>query len=186
MNANIVVIVISVLYPFAVWIGTRQLSPRWVSLFLLAVLLTRILSFKKSKMMFLAVAGGLILAAVALFTNAALPLKLYPVVMNATLFLVFAASLVYPPTVIERIARLKEPELPSSAVFYTRRVTQVWCVFFIVNGAIAFYTSLYTSDAVWSLYNGLIAYFLIGLLLAIEYCVRIRFKRRHDADLSSP
>jgi uncharacterized membrane protein len=35
-------------------------------------------------------------------------------------------------------------------------------------------TAIWCSFSVWSLYNGLIAYILIGLLMAIEYRVRIR------------
>ena len=31
---------------------------------------------------------------------------------------------------IERFARIREPNLSMQAVSYTRRVTQVWCVFF--------------------------------------------------------
>ena len=31
---------------------------------------------------------------------------------------------------IERIARLQHPDLPPEGVVYTRRVTQIWCVFF--------------------------------------------------------
>ena len=61
----------------------------------------------------------------------------YPVLVNAILLAVFAASLWRPPTVIERIARLREPDLPPAAVVYTRRVTIVWSVFFALNGAAA-------------------------------------------------
>ncbi len=63
---------------------------------------------------------------------------------------------------------------------YTRRVTQVWCIFFFINGAIALGTALWASAAVWSLYNGVIAYLLMGGLLGGEYLVRLRFKQRHN------
>ena len=69
---------------------------------------------------------------------------------------------------------MRDPQLPEQAISYTRRVTQVWCVFFTVNGAIALYTALYASSALWSLYNGFLAYIFIGLLFAGEYCVRRR------------
>jgi uncharacterized membrane protein len=57
-------------------------------------------------------------------------------------------------------------------------VTQVWCWFFSVNGAIALATALWASPAIWTLYNGLIAYLVMGLLFAGEYVVRWHFKRR--------
>ena len=92
------------------------------------------------------------------------------------LLAVFAISLRYPPSAIERLARLQEPDLPESGVRYTRRVTQVWCGFFIVNGSIALATVLWASDAAWALYNGLIAYLLMGLLFAAEWLVRRRVR----------
>jgi len=58
------------------------------------------------------------------------------------------------PSMIERLARLREPRLPQAAIAYTRRVTQVWCVFFAINGAIALVTAIWASDQVWALYNG--------------------------------
>jgi uncharacterized membrane protein len=42
----------------------------------------------------------------------------------------------------------------------------------------ALYTALFTSMATWTLYNGLIAYLLMGLLFAGEYLVRLRVKAR--------
>jgi uncharacterized membrane protein len=108
-----------------------------------------------------------------------LPLKLYPVVVNGALLAIFAHSLIVPPTVVERLARLREPDLPAQARAYTRRVTQVWCGFFMVNGAIALFTALYASSALWWFYNGFLAYLFIGLLFAGEYFVRRQAKRRY-------
>ena len=95
------------------------------------------------------------------------------------LLVVFAASLAFPPTAVERIARLSEPDLPPSGVAYTRRVTQVWCGFFVLNGALALATALWMSDRAWALYNGLIAYGLIGLLFGVEWLVRQRVRAGH-------
>lgn len=92
---------------------------------------------------------------------------------------VFGHTLLFPPSLIERIARRREPDLPSHAVVYTRRVTQVWCVFFAINGGIALMTTLWCSPKIWALYNGVIAYLLMGLLFGGEYLVRLHFKRQH-------
>jgi uncharacterized membrane protein len=66
-------------------------------------------------------------------------------------------------------------------VAYTRRVTQVWCGFFVVNGLLALGTALWASEALWSLYTGVIAYVLMGVLFGVEYLVRLRFKRMQNA-----
>lgn len=108
-----------------------------------------------------------------------MPLQFYPVLINLILLVVFGISLIRPPTMVERLARLREPNLPPAAIIYTRRVTQVWCGFFIVNASISFAIQLWASPATWSLYNGVISYLLIGLLFGGEYLVRLRYKRRH-------
>lgn len=121
------------------------------------------------------------LAVVAALSNDALPLKLYPVIVNAGFLGLFGWSLYAPPTVIERMVRLRTPDLPPAAVTYINKVTAVWCAFFLVNGTVAFITARYASTAVWALYNGLIAYGLMGLLFAGEYLVRRRVMRRIHA-----
>jgi uncharacterized membrane protein len=124
-------------------------------------------------------AGALLLVAVAVWCNALLPLQLYPVLVNGALLVAFAWSLSSPQSMVERMARLSEPDLPPEGVAYTRTVTKVWCGFFVVNGSIALATALWATPAVWSLYNGVIAYGLMGLLFGGEYLVRLRFKRAH-------
>ena len=108
-----------------------------------------------------------------------LPLKLYPVLINLALLAAFGYSLRTPVSMVERLARLREADLPPAAVAYTRRVTQVWCGFFVFNGALALGTALWASAAVWSLYTGVISYVLMGTLFGIEFLVRLRFRRRH-------
>jgi uncharacterized membrane protein len=81
-------------------------------------------------------------------------------------------------SVIERLARLREPDLPPAGVLYTRRVTQIWCVFFIVNGAIALFTALHGDMQIWTLWNGLLSYFLMGTLMAGEWLIRRRIMKQ--------
>jgi uncharacterized membrane protein len=93
------------------------------------------------------------------------------------MLLLFSWSLLSPPSLIERLARIQHPDLPPEGVIYTRRVTQIWCVFFIVNGSIALVTALWSSFEIWSLYNGLIAYLLMGILFIGEYIVRMKTQK---------
>jgi uncharacterized membrane protein len=62
-------------------------------------------------------------------------------------------------------------------VRYTRTITLVWCAFFALNGALAIYTALLTSREAWALYNGFIAYLLMGALIAGERLTRRRLLR---------
>jgi uncharacterized membrane protein len=173
-------VVITLLYPLAIWLGYgQQVEPRVLAGLLLVAALVRLPTLKISKIGRWWLAGALLLAALAVWHNAMLPLKLYPVLVNAAMLAVFGYSLVVPPSMVERMARLTEPDLPPQAIGYTRSVTQVWCGFFVVNGLIALATALWASPAAWSLYNGVIAYVLMGILFSGEYLVRMRFKRRH-------
>jgi len=172
-------VIITLLYPFFIWIARGHIEPHWLAGLLIAVAATRLSSLKISGAARWSIAATLALAVVAIFSNTLLPLKLYPVLVNFGLLVAFAYSLLSPPSIIERFARLREPDLPAVAIGYTRRVTQVWCVFFIINGAIALGTALWASEAVWSLYTSVIAYVLMGLLFGGEYLVRRRFRRLH-------
>lgn len=162
-------------YPLAVYFGIQSVQPWQIASILGALLLVRLICGRTSG----AANQGLIIAALlfcglAVWNNDEITLRFYPALMNLGLLTLFASSLYFPPPVIERLARLQHPGLPPQGVLYTRRVTQVWCVFFLLNGLIAAATALWCSFACWSLYNGLLAYVLMGLLMAIEYWVRIR------------
>jgi uncharacterized membrane protein len=82
--------------------------------------------------------------------------------------------------VIERLARITEKNLPPAGVRYTRRVTQVWCIFFIFNGSVSLLTCLVGNVHWWTLWNAMVSYLLMGLLFACEWLVRQRVKRRYE------
>ena len=109
-------------------------------------------------------------------------LLLYPVLVNLVLFSLFFGSLYGKRTMVERFARFRTPDLTEETVAYTRSVTKCWSIFFVVNGSIAYVTGHYFSLDVWVLYNGFIAYMFMGLLLGIEFLVRVRvMSGAHDA-----
>lgn len=168
---------LSVGFPALVYFGRDRLSPQVLALVLaLIVWFRRKIAFGMRPSPWL-VAGGLLLACLALGRNDVLPLKLYPVLVNGALLAIFAASLWYPPPVAERIARLGYPDLPTEIVAYTRKVTRAWCVFFGANALTALWTAVWGSDDVWFYYNGIIAYLLAGLMFAGEWFLRRRLLR---------
>ena len=178
---NVLATVLTLAYPLAIWLGHGTLEPRWLACVLLLTAATRLPALTLSRSARWSMAGALVLVAVAVAANAILPLKLYPVLVNGAMLAAFGASLLSGPSMIERLARLREPGLPPAAVAYTRRVTQAWCLFFVLNGSAALGTALFASDAAWSLYNGVIAYLLMGAMFGGEYLLRLRFKRLHAA-----
>ncbi|OEZ63227.1 hypothetical protein [Duganella sp. HH105] len=179
MPMTVLTAAVTLLYPLAIWFGHGQVEPRWLAGLLLLAVATRLPALKLSGVARWSVAGALVLMACAAWSNLLLPLKLYPVLVNAALLAGFGYSLATPMSAVERMARLRGEDFPPVAQAYMRKVTQVWCGFFVVNGAIAFATALWASEAVWSLYTGVISYALMALLFGAEYLVRLRFKRLH-------
>ncbi|MCM5682696.1 hypothetical protein M8A51_24455 [Schlegelella sp. S2-27] len=164
-------VAVTLAYPFAVYWGLGRFEPRWLALLLLGLALVR-LGATRQRAWWLAVGVATLLAATTFFLNAALPLKLYPLLINGSMLALFTASLLKPPSAIERLARLRQPDLPPEGIVYTRRVTMVWCAFFVVNGLVSAWTAWFASDALWALYNGLVSYLMMGLLFAGEWLVR--------------
>jgi uncharacterized membrane protein len=113
------------------------------------------------------------IALVALLAVApAIAARAYPVAISLATAAVFAVSLRYPPTIVERIARLREPDLPPAGVAYTRQVTRVWVGFLLANAAVSFWTARWGSLDQWALWNGLLSYLAMGALFGGEYLVR--------------
>lgn len=174
-----------VLYPLLVYLGLTMVGPRWLAALLLVIALGK-LAFNHFAGMVIGNTGWLLLAAsvataITLVSGSVLGLKFYPVLVNGLMLILFSISLWRPPSMIERFARLQHQALPPAAVRYTRKVTWIWCVFFIINGSIATLT-VFASESLWALYNGFIAYMLMGLLLAGEYLVRKHLQRKNILD----
>ncbi|CAG9266331.1 Z4855 protein [Burkholderia cepacia] len=170
-----------VAYPLVILFAWQSMSPRYVGCLLVTLLwLQRTIgrgplakALKRFTTLDWCVAGALTALSVAIaVTDSERLLHLYPACVSAGLLVAFGATLRHGPTMIEKLARLTYPEPGPVIVRYTRRVTQVWCAFFIVNGGFSVYTALYWSREPWALYNGLIAYVLIGMLVAGEWLWR--------------
>jgi uncharacterized membrane protein len=178
-------LVVSVAYPVVVYLALGHVGPRWIALLLVVLALAR--AWVTRELFWLgAAAVAMVLAAASFLGDFWGPLKLYPALVNGVMFGLFAMSLWRGPSVVERLARLREPDFPPAAVAYTRRVTQVWCGFFVVNGLVAAATALWASTAVWTLYNGLLSYVAMGALMGGEWLVRQRVRARIAARDAAP
>jgi uncharacterized membrane protein len=166
------------LYPFAVYYGMEHFAPWQFGLLLGGLWLARALTGgRRPGSLWMAVAAIAFCLLLALFDSPRL-LRWYPVLISSFMLALFGLSLKYGPPVVERLARLSEPELPDKAIRYTRQVTVAWCVFFLCNGLLAAALTLWAPLSWWTLYNGLISYGLMGLLFAIEWLLRQRVRGR--------
>lgn len=170
-------------WPPLVWLSIHHAGYRWLVPALALLLLLRLLVLRGQRGA-LALAGWwLTLCALALCAGSMLLrdshlLLWYPVLVNAVMLMLFAGSLWSPMPLVERLARLTDPQLPARAIRYTRQVTRVWCLFFVLNGSVALTTCLMADMRWWTLWNGMISYLLMATLMGGEWLVRQRVKAR--------
>ena len=187
--------VISILYPILVFtlLVVFKLPLKLLSLCVIALAVALFLSVsaknKEKDLNWKPLATSILffLAGLLCFTtDEAIFLKLYPVAVNLIFLIFFGSTLFRGPNMIFRFATLADKSIIGSqkekrVENYCRKVTVIWCIFFIFNGTIATLTVFAgkifgitpeEADKVWSLYNGAISYILMGLLFAAEFIVR--------------
>jgi uncharacterized membrane protein len=186
--ASITVIGVLATYPILIYFGIKNFSGFYIALILVVGSLLRLFLIRRSIMKgplainaLIPLAACILIGALVLVFNTLDMLLYYPVLINFSLLIVFGMSLLRPPTIIECLARLRHPDLPTSAIIYTRNVTITWCCFFLLNGTVALYTSVAASLEVWTIYNGGVAYLLMGSLFVGEFLVRQRVLSRQPS-----
>ena len=191
--------VIAAIYPILVFtllvvlkVETKILSLCIVALaaaFFLSATGSKKTSNKKSALDWKPLLSSLLFLAAGLFcffTGKEFFLKLYSVVINATLLVVFGSTLFLEPNIIFRFATLADKSIAGSSYenqvkLYCKKVTIVWCCFFILNGSAAALTTFADklfglspdqARKVWAVYNGGISYVLMGTLFLVEFIIR--------------
>jgi acyl-CoA synthetase (AMP-forming)/AMP-acid ligase II/3-hydroxymyristoyl/3-hydroxydecanoyl-(acyl carrier protein) dehydratase len=84
---------------------------------------------------------------------------------------------------IFRFARFQDKSIEVSPAKkriarYCKKVTLLWCGFFILNGSVSACTAFAASDVLWSIYNGGVSYILMGLLFTGEYIIRKQVNKK--------
>ena len=169
--AKILLTLASLAYPLLWYYGRENGAFFWLAAAMCALWLIRAAMPQTAGQRAVALLLAAFFAAVLVFR---LPDSMYwyPVAVNALMLAVFGGSLFAKQTVIERLARLQHPDLPPEGVAYTRRVTQIWCGFFALNGSLAALLVLLEQYRWWAVYTGIIAYILMGILMGGEFAYR--------------
>jgi len=189
---RILFVILSILYPLVVFscLVIFHVPVKVFSLFIVFIGLLYLLLVTggageslplrlKQNLRLLASAGLMLFAGIfCLATGQSFFIKLYPVLMNLIFLFTFGSTLFLPPNICFRFACLAQKNLPKSHIArrvekYCFKVTLIWCAFFSLNGTVAFYTVFSKSDKIWSIYNGGIAYALMGVLFSVEFLVRM-------------
>lgn len=176
---SIILTLVMLVYPFLVVWALQQGHLMWLSAVFIIIAIIRYV-IKPNTLFAPLTVLAVLCGSVSLISQQAWGLKFYPVLMSIGSFIIFALTLKFPPSMIERFARLHQPDLPESGVRWTKKVTQVWCAFFIMNAVIALATVVWGTDQQWAMYNGFISYLLMGILLLGEFILREYYQKKHQ------
>jgi len=189
---RVLVAIVGLGYPLLVYAGVLVFEPRVLVLGVGVFLLLRAASnWRTSKwrdlgrVMVPVVLVAAVLVGAAIVNNGRV-LLFVPALVNAALLIGCARTLWRGPSMIETYARLRHPELPASRGPYLRAVTGMWCGFFLVNLTISALLALYGTLEAWTVYNGVLAYVLVGTLLAAERVYRYWRFRNYQGGLLDP
>jgi len=167
-------------YPFLVYAGLGRVPPGafvFVALALAGARIAAVNGAAAARLLVPALAGVAAATAALGLVDAAAAAKAYPVLMSLGMAAAFGLSLRRSPTLVEIFATLAGPPPEAAARAYMRRVSLAWCLFLLVNAALSAATWASGDLGLWTLYNGLVSYLLMGLMFAAEYWIRRRVRR---------
>ena len=166
--------VLGIVYPFAVYFSRGSISAHSFVLVALALLILRRVTLKAEaarlwRLPLLAVVGMLLIATTL---DAEVAEKAYPPLMSLAAAFVFAWSLRFGPSLIERFARIRRSDLAPAAITYCRKLTMIWAVWLTINAVISAALAIWGSLAVWTMWTGLISYLLMAVLFLSDIAFR--------------
>ena len=179
MLVRALLVVFFIAYPFIVYFGINYLPPSFFGLVLVVLLAMRFgVLLPEERRLFLPILAVFIAYAIAttIFDSATM-LLYYPALVNFSLCLVFASSLRQEESLLLRIVRARGVVMSEYAPRYLYRLTALWAGFFVLNGMVSIWTSTLSMQA-WTLYNGLISYFIVAILGASEWLFRRHYKKK--------
>ena len=112
------------------------------------------------------------LAGAALVVGERWPLLFVPAVIQAALAWFFLASLRDPHCIVERVARIMQPLVPSWVDGYCRTVTILWALFFAANVPLIAWLAFASPEDVWVAYTSVGLWVAVTVLQGVEFLVR--------------
>lgn len=176
---RIVFILTIAVYPFIVYFGIQVLPPSFFGLVLMVLLALRygVLLPTERAILLPVLLLYFAYAFAAVIMQSTKMLLYYPALVNFSLLAIFAGSFYRGEPMLLRIVRARGMPLSKYGPAYLYRLTAVWAAFFAANGLVSIWTTGLSIET-WTLYNGLISYFLVAALFGGEYLFRGRYKRR--------
>lgn len=166
------------MYPLFSHFSVVSGRPLWAALYLLLLIgLFFIKALLNKNYLVAIVLVAMLVTGIGLVLQEQLYFLMYlpPVVVSLGLLLLFGRTLQSGSTpLIARYARLLDGELNQEMLRYTRRVTQIWTIFFLVMLIESIGMAIFAPVAIWSLFANVLNYAAIGILFIAEYIYRHR------------
>ncbi|MDC8829464.1 hypothetical protein [Alteromonas gilva] len=178
----ILVLLVTLAYPFLVYLNIDAIAPYWFGALLLVMALLRLIvaGKKRQRSDWIITAVIAVFSSVMILLDSTVLLKCYPVMMSAFMGLIFLLSLRDEHNLIERFAVAGGKQPPAQASGYLQKLCIAWGCLLLLNSAVAAWTVWFASLAVWTLYNGLLSYLLMAGFIVIELVYRNYYKKKHN------
>ena len=167
---NVILICIGICYPFVIFLFPEN---KFIYIAMIGICILRALSVYSWQRI------AWILLGVVFLVYFLIELKeltyIYPVFINILFCVIFLLSLngeALITQIAKKQAQIRGKILDDKAIKYTRNLTKIWILFFIVNGFISFCLMFLEDKIYWMLYCGMISYILIGVLFIAEFLYR--------------
>lgn len=165
-------------YPITVYLGLRYGHGRVVIALLAALTLAslayRLRSRQRDATVLLPPLLVMLLLVVSWVWGDNTLLLALPVVVNVVLLVAFGRTLMLKTSMVERYARLIEPNLSDDRRAHCRQITWVWVCFFAANATVTAAVAGFGSVELWALHTGILSYVAMGVLFAGEWWLRER------------
>lgn len=120
------------------------------------------------------------LAGTALLLGERWPLLFVPAVIQGALAWLFLASLRDPDCIVERVAKVMQPLVPSWVDGYCRTVTVLWALFFAANAVLIAWLAFESPGEAWVTYTSFGLWVAVTVLQGVEFLVRKSWFRYYD------
>lgn len=166
-------------YPFIVYFGLNYFPPSFFGLVLVGLLAIRfgVIKSDERKLMLPVLLVFAIYAIVTAVLDSTRMVLYYPALVSFVMGFVFAYSLRDEEPLLLRLVNARGMITSQYTAGYLFWLTGMWAIFFVLNGLVSIWTSS-ISLRVWTLYNGLISYFIVAILIAGEWLYRRHYKKK--------
>lgn len=130
-----------------------------------------------------------VIAVIVLITQSELVLKFYPIAITLVFLTMFTVPLIKGHPIITRFAIMMDPAIethPGRGILERccLGLNIAWVVHLVISLAINIAISFGSTLEVWTIYNAVISYLVMGILIALQFVVIILANRKADRIIS--